>query len=98
MGMEGRGRRDGDTGTCRAQPRMSRASSAPSPRGSAPCASPGRPAGELMPAALLPFLPALGVPGPGVPAEEADREGGLLHRGVQDPAGPRVRHGVPGQR
>lgn len=41
---------------------------------------------------------ALGLPGPGVPAEEADREGGLLHRGVQDPAGPRVRHGVPGKR
>lgn len=41
---------------------------------------------------------ALGLPSPGIPAEEADREGGLLHRGVQDPAGPGVRHGVPGER
>lgn len=59
----------------------------------------GLPPLALDPPAHGASLPAaLGLPGPGVPAEEADREGGLLHRGVQDPAGPRVRHGVPGKR
>lgn len=52
------------------------------------------------PSSSQPFPPptALGLPGPGIPEEEADREGGLLHRGVQDPTGPGVRHGVPGER
>lgn len=44
------------------------------------------------------FSPALGVPSSRVPAEEADWEGGLLYRGVQDSARPGVWDGVLGER
>lgn len=44
------------------------------------------------------FVLAMGIPSQRVPEEEANWQRSVLHRGNQDKLGPRVRHGVPGER
>lgn len=40
----------------------------------------------------------MGIPSQRVPEEEANWQRSVLHRGNQDKLGPRVWHGVPGER